>query len=76
MSSINSIPAGVCSQKLWGLIFLALELWSGGPGVGLGLRTPEISFLNFYILHVDVGPARSDSIVVRLPFNLISDGSE
>ena len=46
------IPAGFCSQKLWGLIFLALEPWAGWPGVGLGLLTPEISLLNFSPLHV------------------------
>ena len=28
---------------MWGLIFLALEAWAGGPGVGLGLLAPEIS---------------------------------
>ena len=36
------------SQKLWGLIFLVLEPWAGGPGVGLGLLVPEIALLNFY----------------------------
>ena len=54
MSSINSIHAGVCSQKLWGLIFLALELWSGGPDVELGLLTLETSLPNFYPPRVDV----------------------
>ena len=57
VSSTNSIPAGVCSQKLWGLIFLALESWVGGPGVGLGLLAPKIYHLNYYLPHVDVGPA-------------------
>ena len=47
-SSIASIPAGFHSQKLGGLIFLALESWAGGPGVGLGLLTPDISLPNFY----------------------------
>ena len=32
----NSIPTDFCSQKLWGLLFLALEPWAGGLGVGLG----------------------------------------
>ena len=63
----------------------------GGPGVGLGLLAPEISLLNFYLPHMDVGPARSmsapptslggcvfffNSVVVRFPFNLISVHSE
>ena len=30
--------------------------------MGLGLLTPEISLLNFYPLHVGVGPARSASV--------------
>ena len=59
--SINPIPAAFCSQKLWGLIFLALEPWAGGPGVGLGLFAPKISLLNVYPPHVDVGAALSAS---------------
>ena len=71
------------------LIFLALEPWAGGFGVGLGLITPEISRPNFYPPHMDVGPACLtsshshqsgwmwfNSLVVRLPFNLTSDSSE
>ena len=46
--SINSISTGFCSQKLRGFIFLALESWTGWPGLGLGLLTPKISLLNFY----------------------------
>ena len=61
VSSTNSIPAGFSSQKLWGLIFVALEPWVGGPGVELGLLTLEISLCNFYPPHVGVGPARSIS---------------
>ena len=34
----------------------------GVPGVGLGLLTPKISFLNFYPPHVGMGPARSLSL--------------
>ena len=30
-----------------------------GPGMGLGLLAPELSFLNFYPLCMDVGPAHS-----------------
>ena len=47
-SSTNSIPTGFLSPLLQGLIFLALEPWAGGPGVGLGLLAPKISLLNFY----------------------------
>ena len=43
VSSTDIIPAGFCSQKLWGLIFLVLEPWAGGPGMALGLLAPEIS---------------------------------
>ena len=55
------MPPGVCSQKVWGLIFLALEPWAGEPGVGLGLLAPEISPLNFYPSHMGVGPSCSVS---------------
>ena len=88
-SSIASIPAGFHSQKLGGLIFLALESWAGGPGVGLGLLAPKVSLLNFYPrgcgvtpFCVHAPPTSLDGcgffnfIVVRLPFNSISDGSE
>ena len=33
-----------------------------GPGVGLGLLTPELSLLNFYPPHVGEGPAHSTSV--------------
>ena len=33
----------------------------GGPGVGLGLLTPEISLLDFHPPHMDVRPACSAS---------------
>ena len=62
VSSTDSIHAGFCSQKLWGLIFLALESWAEGPGVGLGLLAPEISLPYFHTAHVDLGPARSVSL--------------
>ena len=55
-------PLFFCSSKLWGLIFLALQLWAGGSGVGLGLFTPEISLQNFYPPHMDVGPAQAHSM--------------
>ena len=50
--STNSIPAGFCIQKLWGLIFLALESCAGGPDVGLGLLTPKIPFRIFFHMGV------------------------
>ena len=57
VSSNDSIPIGFYSQKMWGLLFLALEPWAEGPGMGLGLLATEISFPNFYVPHMDVGPA-------------------
>ncbi|KAF6119961.1 hypothetical protein HJG60_010328 [Phyllostomus discolor] len=65
-SSTNSVPTGFCSQKLWGLIFLAVEHWAGGPDVELGLLAPEILLPNFYSPHVDVGPAHSASLPLLL----------
>ena len=47
-ASTDSIPTGFRSQKLWRLIFLALEPWAGGPGAGLGLLAPDLSLLNIY----------------------------
>ena len=66
VSSTDSIPTGFCSQKLCGLIFLALEPWAGGPGVGLGLLVPKVSLLNFYPLHLDVGPSLSTTLPLLL----------
>ena len=48
---------GFCNQKLWGLIFLALEPLAEGPGMDLGLLTPKLSLLNIYPPHLGVGPA-------------------
>ena len=92
VSSTDSIPTCFYSQKLGGLTSLALEPRAGGPGVGLGPLVPIKSLLNFYLLHVDLGPAHSacphfhpyyehecgffNSEAVRLPFNLIPDSSE
>ena len=33
--------------------------------MGLGLLTPEISLLNFYLVHVDVRPAGSVSVSLQ-----------
>ena len=84
--SLDSIPTSFCSQKLWGLIFLALEPRVRCPGVVLGLLAPKISLLSFYPSHsvfcVCTTPTSVDgcgffsSVVVRLPFNLISEGVE
>ena len=59
VSSTNSIPSGFCRQKLWGLIFLVLKFWAGGPGVELDLLPPGIPLPNFYVPYVHVGPALS-----------------
>ena len=89
-SSTDSIRADLCSQKLWRIIFLALEPWAGWHGVGLGLLVPKISLPNFVwtyryrtsLFCISVPPTILDrcgffnSIVVRLPFNSVSDGSE
>ena len=77
------------SHRLWGFTFLALESWAGGPGRGLGFLTPEISLLNCYpcgcgaSLFCVCTPLTSldgcgflNSVVVRLPFSLISDVPE
>ena len=61
VSSTNSFPTRFHSQKLWGLIFLALEPCGEGPGMELGLLAPKISLQNFYLLHMDIGAAHSMS---------------
>ena len=53
---IDSNPPGFYSQKLCRLLFLALETWVEGPGVGLGPLAPEIFLPNFYPLHMGVRP--------------------
>ena len=81
---LTLIPTGFCSQKVWGLIFLALETWASGPNIGMGLLTPEISLLNFGTsLFGNCAPPNNldgcgffNSVVVRLPFNSISYFSE
>ena len=60
--------AGFHSQKLWGLLSLALRPWAGEPCVGLGSLTPQEGTsqphypLDFYQSHVGVGPACSLSL--------------
>ena len=43
VSSTDPTPAGFQSPKLWGLIFLALEPWTGWSGVELGSLAPKMS---------------------------------
>ena len=78
LSPSSSIPAGFYSQKLWGLLFLALGPWAGGPAMGPPGSSGEtseaqISLLTF-ILHMWVwGPGRSTSpplLPVSLRFHL------
>ena len=84
LSSITSMPAGFCSQELWGLIFLVLEPWAEGPGVGLGTFAPEISILIFtcYFSVWDLHPSCQsqygffNSVIVEIPFSSIYDISE
>ena len=45
--SAVSSPNGFYSQKLWGFIFPALELWAMWSGLGLGSLTPKVYFLIF-----------------------------
>ena len=47
ISSTDSVPAGLCSQKLWGLIFMVLVPWARGPG-GPGGR--QDSLLSSWII--------------------------
>ena len=61
VSPTDSIPIGFCSQKLWGLNFLAQEPRAGGPGAGLVLFAPEIPLPNFYPPHMGEEPASSAS---------------
>ena len=62
-------PAGICIQKLTGLIFLALKPCVGGPGVRLRLFFPKISLQYFYP-HVDVGPGCSASQCLHVSYQL------
>ena len=55
----DSIPADFYSQKLWELNLPGTGNLGWGPDVGLGLLTPKILLPNFYLPHVDVGPACS-----------------
>ena len=90
VSSTDLIPAGFCSQKLWGL-----SSWHWNPGLGILVCVWEPSLCDIppeflctthgyetSQAHVAASPTSLDgcdffnSVVVRLPFNLISNGSE
>ena len=85
VSSTTPTSDGFYSQKLWGLIFLALEPWAWWSGVGLGFFAPEVSLLIFIhyiwvwdsLFCVSARPTRLDecaffnSLVVELPYSLI-----
>ena len=91
ISSTDSDPTGFCSQMLWGLTFLVLRTWAGGALCEAGTpHSQDIppKFLSTThgcgtrLFCVSTSPTSLDgwsffnSIVVRLPFNSISDGSE
>ena len=84
-------PLLFCSQNLWGLIFLALELWAGEPGYWAGTPCsfdilPEFTSTTHgcgsSLFHICAPPTSLDgcgsfnSVVVRLPLKLSSDGSD
>ena len=50
-SSTASIPTSFYSQKMWGLMFLALEPWAGEAWSGLWSLAPEITFPIFIYHH-------------------------
>ena len=51
VSSADPTPTGFYSQKLWGLIFLALEPWTGWSDVGLRSLVLKISLHFISITH-------------------------
>ena len=76
----------VLQPEVWGTYVPGTGNLGWGPAVGLGLLTPAISLPKFYPSYMGVGPAHSmsptpptsldgcdsfNSIVVRIPFNLI-----
>ena len=46
--SAAPIPMGLYSQKLWWLIFLALEPWAGEPSFQLGKRR-TLGVVHFFV---------------------------
>ena len=56
--SFDLIPSGFLQPEVMGICLPGTgTLGWGGPGVGLGLFTPEIPLPNIYPPHMDVGPA-------------------
>ena len=64
VSSTNSIPSGFLQSEVVGIYLPGTGTLGWGPGVGLGLLTPEIPLQNFYPLHVSEGPAYSTSLLL------------
>ena len=57
-------PHWVLQLEVVGIYLPGTGTQGWGLGVGLGLLTPEISFLNFYLLHFSEGPAYSASMLL------------
>ena len=55
-------PHWVLQLEVVGIYLLGTETLGWGTWGGLRLLAPKISLLNFYLLHVDVGPAHSASV--------------
>ena len=73
-SHSSAIPACFHSQKLWGLLFLALEPWAGECNLRLGPVTlqegpPQMKYSSLFLnAHLGVGPVCS----VTLPLLPVS----
>ena len=65
VSSADPTPTGFYSQKLWGLIILALEPWAGCSGVRLAFLASRTSLL-LYPPHVGFGLACSVPLHLHL----------
>ena len=55
--SLSHSPCWFLQPEVMGTYLPGTGTLGWGPGVGLGLLTPNISLLNFYLPHVCVGPA-------------------
>ena len=62
VSPRDSIPTGFLQPEVMRTYLPGTGTLVGGPSVGLGLLAPEISLLNFYPPHVNVGLASSASL--------------
>ena len=72
LSQIALVHTGFYSQKLWGLIFLALESWALGPHEGLEPLAPEISLWVWDQLFCIPNPPTSLNVVSSLILLLFS----